>query len=321
MSTSARPLKLTVVMYHYVRDPGDAAEAGSGIPGLPVAHFEMQLDYLTRHHVVITWPDLRDGLQGHRTFPPSACLLTFDDGVRDHYLNVFPMLRARGLSGLFFALARREAEGLALAHKIHFLLAALGLEGLRQAVWARLTPAQGELFRQAERHYQLQFDPLSLDGQINVFKSILQRDLSAEAETILGELFAQHIGSETDTAREYYLKPDQIREMGAGGMHFGGHSHSHPWFDWIGAEARADEVAASAAWLREIEPGPWAFAYPYGGLSPDAPRLLKAHGFAAAFTTVEQTMHTSPYLIGRLDGEALTVNDVTAETREGQRYA
>lgn len=32
-------------------------------------------------------------------------------------------------------------------------------------------------------------------------------------------------------------------------------------------------------------------------------------------------MHTSPYLIGRLDGEALTVNDVTVETREGQRYA
>ena len=31
------PLELTAWMYHYVRDPGDAAEAGSGIPGLPVA--------------------------------------------------------------------------------------------------------------------------------------------------------------------------------------------------------------------------------------------------------------------------------------------
>ena len=28
-------LELTVWMYHYVRDPGDAAEAGTGIPGLP----------------------------------------------------------------------------------------------------------------------------------------------------------------------------------------------------------------------------------------------------------------------------------------------
>ena len=64
--------------------------------------------------------------------------------------------------------------------------------------------------------------------------------------------------------------------MAAGGMHFGGHSHSHPWFDWIDAEARAAEIKASAEWLQQIEPGPWAFAYPYGGLSEDSPHLLKA---------------------------------------------
>ena len=38
------PFSLTAMMYHYVRDPGDEAEAGSGIPGLPVARFEAQLD-------------------------------------------------------------------------------------------------------------------------------------------------------------------------------------------------------------------------------------------------------------------------------------
>jgi hypothetical protein len=35
---------LKVMMYHYVRDPGDAAEAGSGIPGMSVRAFETQLD-------------------------------------------------------------------------------------------------------------------------------------------------------------------------------------------------------------------------------------------------------------------------------------
>ena len=97
---------LTTLMYHYVREPGDHAQAESGILGLSPERFEAQIDYLTRHYEMIAWPDLRANLLGQRELPRNACLLTFDDGVSDHYLNVFPILRERGLSGLFFVLAR-----------------------------------------------------------------------------------------------------------------------------------------------------------------------------------------------------------------------
>jgi len=302
------PLDLTVIMYHYVRDRGDSAEAGSGIPGMSVVDFEMQLDKLSRQHTFVAWPAVRAALQGERPLPNSACLLTFDDGVRDHYINVFKILRDRSLSGLFFVLDRFESEGLILAHKIHYLLARLGLTGLREAIWEKLNLPQRERFTEGEKRYQLKYPPLSLDGRINLLKAILQRDLSAEVDPLLGNLFEVHVGSENETARSYYLNPEQIREMAAGGMHFGGHSHSHPWFDWIEAEARLTEIKASADWLQQFEPGPWAFAYPYGGLSEDAPHLLKAHGFVAAFTTNTQLRHSDPYFIGRLDGEEIAQN-------------
>ena len=302
------PLDLTVIMYHYVRDRGDSAEAGSGIPGMSVVDFEMQLDKLSRQHTFVAWPAVRAALQGERPLPNSACLLTFDDGVRDHYINVFKILRDRSLSGLFFVLDRFESEGLILAHKIHYLLARLGLTGLREAIWEKLNLPQREQFTEAEKRYQMKYPPLSLDGRINLLKAILQRDLSAEVDPLLGNLFEVHVGSENETARSYYLNPEQIREMAAGGMHFGGHSHSHPWFDWIEAEARLTEIKASADWLQQFEPGPWAFAYPYGGLSEDAPHLLKAHGFVAAFTTNTQLRHSDPYFIGRLDGEEIAQN-------------
>jgi peptidoglycan/xylan/chitin deacetylase (PgdA/CDA1 family) len=134
---------------------------------------------------------------------------------------------------------------------------------------------------------------------------VLQRDLSDEVNTLLSELFEIHIGSENEIARNYYLNPEQIREMAAGGMHFGGHSRSHPWFDWIDAKARNAEIKASADWVQQFEPEPWAFAYPYGGLSEDSPNLLKQHSFVAAFTTQTQLRHTDPYFIGRLDGEEI----------------
>ena len=307
------PLDLTVMMYHYIRDPGDAAEAGSGIPGMPVKTFESQLDELSKQHTFVTWLDVRAALQEDRPLPNAACLLTFDDGVCDHYLNAFRILHQRNLSGLFFVLDRRGSEGFTLPHRIHFLLAKLGLPGLRDAIWEKLNPLQREQFTQAEKKYQLKYPTLSLDGQIDLLKAVLQRDLSTDINTVLSELFEMHIGAENDLARSYYLNTEQIREMAAGGMHFGGHSRNHPWFDWIDAETRAAEIKASADWIQQFEPGPWAFAYPYGGLTEDSPTLLKGHGFAAAFTTQTQLRHPNPYFIGRLDSEEVAQN--------GQSYA
>jgi Polysaccharide deacetylase len=152
-----------------------------------------------------------------------------------------------------------------------------------------------------------------MDSRINLLKARLQRDLSTEVDPLLSDLFEMHVGSESETARSYYLNLEQIREMRAGGMHFGGHSHNHPWFDWINADARNNEIKASAEWLQQFDSGPWAFAYPYGGLSDDSHHILKKHGFVAAFTTKTQLTHSDPYYIGRLDGEEMA--------REGQSYA
>jgi len=298
-----QPFELTVMMYHYIRDAGDTAEAGSHIPGLPVTAFETQLDELAREHIFVSWLDVRAAVLEGQALPPSACLLTFDDGVCDHYLNVFRILRERNLSGLFFSMARTGSKGLTLPHKIHFLLTQLGVDELRSAIWGKLDVAQRERFTQAEQHYGRKYAAATSNARINLLKAVLQRDLSLDLDSVLSKLFEEHVGSEKKIAQRYYLSREQIREMALHGMHFGGHSYSHPWFDWIDSEVLKSEITASAEWLRQIEPGPWAFAYPYGGLNADAPKLFRAHGFVAAFTTQTQINHTDPYFIGRLDGE------------------
>jgi peptidoglycan/xylan/chitin deacetylase (PgdA/CDA1 family) len=293
-------LSLTVLLYHYVRDPGDACQTGTGIPGLPTAAFESQLDDLSRAYDMVSWPVVRACLLGQAALPPRACLLTFDDGVCDHYANVFPRLRARGLSGLFFALARPERAGLTLAHRLHFLLPVLGLDGLRQALLAALSPEHQVSLHVAEARYRsLWPDP------VDAFKTTLQRELAPAAEAPLARLFSQHVGSETEWAAALFLSPVQIAEMHAAGMHFGGHSRSHPWLDWVGDDLLAAEVAASAAWLQTITPGPWPFAYPYGGWDERTPAALAHAGFCAAFTTQPQVRHASAFHLGRVDGETL----------------
>jgi hypothetical protein len=308
-----QPLDLTVMMYHYVRDPGDAAEASSGIPGMRTKVFRRQLDELSTHHTFVSWDDVRLAVLQNKPLPQSACLLTFDDGVIDHYVNVFRILRSRNLSGLFFALDRCDSERLVLAHKIHFLLAKIGVTALRDEVWNKLNSVQREQFTTAEEQYRFKYSTSSMDDQVNLLKAVLQRNLSADVNPILSVLVANHVGSEAEVARNYYLNRQQIHEMVAGGMHFGGHSRNHPWFDFIDAEARAEEIKASAEWLKEFEAGPWAFAYPYGGLADDSAQILNQNGFIAAFTTKTQVTHPDPFYIGRLDGDEMA--------QESQGYA
>lgn len=291
-------LSLTTMMYHYVRDPGDAAEQGSGIPGLSVQVFAAQVDRLARDYNMVSWADVRGAVCDEKPLPERACLLTFDDGLCDHYLNVFPILKQRNLSGLFFIMARRDGNIMPLPFKLHYLIAKLGLDGTREAIWTRLTEIQRGTYRRAEARNRLRWS-----SETDVVKGVFQRELEPEIDPFLHELLQEHVGPEAELARGLFLSEEQLREMRAGGMHFGGHSVTHPWFDFIDAVRREKEIRASHKVLSNIEQAPFAFAYPYGGLADNAPELFRQSQFAAAFTTREQTENTDAYYIGRYDGE------------------
>jgi hypothetical protein len=206
---------------------------------------------------------------------------------------------------LFFALARPAAGGVALPHQLHFLLAALGLARLQALLEAALAPAARRRLVEAASTYLGGAKVFALNNPVEAYKTALQRELAEEIQPALARLFAEHIGAERAVAETYYLTPVQIAEMSAGGMHFGGHGQAHAWLDYLDDEALAREAAASAEWLAGIAPGPFAFAYPYGGFDARTPAALAAHGFCAAFTTQAGVRQDSAFHLRRLDGECL----------------
>jgi peptidoglycan/xylan/chitin deacetylase (PgdA/CDA1 family) len=285
-------------MYHYVRDA--AARPRVGYVSMDPARFEAQLDSLCRFRTPVTWTALRDALEGRRALPPDAVLLTFDDGLADHHRQVLPSLAARGLHGVFFVLARTARDGLALGHKLHVLGGAIGSAALRNAVMQRLSPAE------AERYATLQAN-LSAVGATDPddqWKRPLQRELEATADPILSDLIREHLGTETDLARELYLDGGQLRDLVANGMTLGGHGRDHPWLDFVGRARVRAELAASASFLAPFGAGPWPFAYPYGGVPWAAGSLAAEAGFAAAFTT-RAGVGPDRFHIGRHDGDDL----------------
>jgi peptidoglycan/xylan/chitin deacetylase (PgdA/CDA1 family) len=211
---------------------------------------------------------------------------------------VLPALSARGLSGVFFVLARTPGDGLTLGHRLHVLLGRWSAERVRAEVEGRLGAGDRARYRDA-RQAMARSKP---DDRDDVWKRPLQRELAAVADPILARLVDEAVGPDADIADRLYLSPGQLRDLVDAGMTIGGHGRTHPWLNAIpGSQLRA-EFAASAAQLATLATGPWPFAYPYGAAPGSIGALLAAAGFAAGFTTAA-AQRSDRYHIGRVDGD------------------
>ena len=87
--------KITIVMYHYVRDLKHSRFPA--IKGLSVERFRRQLDHIQSWYTPIGAEDLLEALSSpKKDLPPNPILLTFDDGYSDFYQNAFPILERHG---------------------------------------------------------------------------------------------------------------------------------------------------------------------------------------------------------------------------------
>ena len=98
-----RAMRLPILMYHYISEPPDGADAVRRDLSITPEQFEAHLQYLAAEgYTTITLHDLALALQIGYPLPPKPVILTFDDGYRDHYTNAFPLLVKYGHVGTFF---------------------------------------------------------------------------------------------------------------------------------------------------------------------------------------------------------------------------
>jgi peptidoglycan/xylan/chitin deacetylase (PgdA/CDA1 family) len=273
------------------------------------------VDGLLRDHPLVGAGEIAASLEGLGPLPDGAAALTFDDGLRDHAAHVFPLLRERGIQGLFYVPARALLGREVLrVHRIHLLLARCGGEALLRGVLERcreLGPAFDAAALEARYVHTKRFD----DRTTGLVKWILTSALpAADADRITGELLREHHPDEAAVAARLYLSLAEAREMAAQGMHFGGHGDGHVRLDELPEEAQAREIDASLEMIGAIHgPGePRTFAYPYGPFTDATVSLLERRGFRLAWATRDGLAASRPgarYRLRRVDA-----NDVVPGT-------
>ena len=131
-------------MYHYVRDLPKTPFPR--IKGMLTSDFRRQLQALRSRYEMATLEIALDFLKGTYTPSRDLCLLTFDDGLKEHYTDVTPLLVEYKIQGLFFMITACLYENLVVpVHMNHFLMAALDFEQYRTAFLNRLADSQPKL--------------------------------------------------------------------------------------------------------------------------------------------------------------------------------
>ncbi|MDY0142885.1 MAG: polysaccharide deacetylase family protein [Bacteroidales bacterium] len=302
--------RLTVVMYHYVRDLSNSRYPK--IKGLDFSLFIGQIKYLLKNYSFIKMEDLIDSIYNNKQLPSNAVLLTFDDAYIDHYLNVFPVLDYYQIQGSFFAPVKAITEHEVLdVNKVHFILASANEKDIIDMIKGLLLEIKNEPGIYGFSHYyETLAKPTRFDSKDVIFiKRLLQHALpKASREKTVNELFEKFVGIEESTfSRELYMNEYHYKTMLKHGMHIGGHGYDHYWMDKLTKEAQTSEVLKTKNFLSAlgVDEDYYSYCYPYGSHNNDTINILKSNGFKCAFTTDVNTINIkenyNQFTIPRLD--------------------
>jgi peptidoglycan/xylan/chitin deacetylase (PgdA/CDA1 family) len=314
--------KLTVVMYHYVRDLKHSRYPN--IKGLDVSLFKEQIDYLKRRYNFVTVEQVIDSIENKTNLQEHSVLLTFDDAYIDHFTQVFPILKKENIQGAFYPPVKAITEHLVLdVNKIHFILASINsdaeMNGLLNEIKLSLEFYKDEYNLKSYDDYVQKLAVANrFDTKEIVFvKRLLQVELDEVLrKKITDNLFSKIVGiEETNFSRELYMSIDQIKCMKDCGMHIGSHGYDHYWLGSLSKEKQEFEIKKSIEFIEQVggDINNWTICYPYGNYNQDTLSVLRENSCKLGLTTVVDVASLNItgdeiYKIPRLDTNDLPKN-------------
>jgi peptidoglycan/xylan/chitin deacetylase (PgdA/CDA1 family) len=266
---------LLVLTYHRVgdelSDPWDPA-----IFSATADEFDEQVSYLKRKHALVTLDEALAFVDGTEKDKSSRCrvLITFDDGYLDNYTIAFPILKSHGAQGVFFLCSNIVGSG-------------------HVPWWDHIAYL---VKSGTKKRFSLSFpSPLDVDIEKNGLGESLRKilDLYKTPENIDLDRFIRELkeavdGKDLPADSRRFLTWDEAREMLAGGMAIGAHTHSHPMLSKLTEDEQRRELGQSRAIISEkLGINVDSFAYPFG--SPTAftkatEKIAEETGFRGAFS-------------------------------------
>jgi peptidoglycan/xylan/chitin deacetylase (PgdA/CDA1 family) len=221
-----------------------------------IRQFQADLDHLLKHLRPVPVSDVVNAVLSGEPLPPRSFLLSFDDGFREVYDIIAPMLSAKGVPAVFFVNpAFLDNRQLFYRCKISLVIEALSHKKSDDPLFARCA-------RMLEMGPSTTREELSQGlREINNLNLHLLDRLAERLELSFDDYLR--------TARPF-MTVGQVKELGAKGFTIGAHSWDHPYYDLVPGEEQKRQTVESALYVQQhFSPAYNLFSFPHSdaGLS------------------------------------------------------
>lgn len=279
---------LIVTLHHMVSDDSPS-HIRQIYPHKSVAAFESDLDYLQSNHEVVAYAEY-NRIQPSRS---PKIFLSFDDGLREHFDIIRPILIRRKLPAIFFVTTDWiDNSTLGPRHS----------QSLFIDTWLNATEEK----RQAaiDSIKQVYSNPTITTSTLLAH---IESELRASREVPWSKLLNALEISDQQYLQDAcpYLTREQISEMAAEGFIIGAHSKSHRKFSSINDQKEwIDEVTASCNKIAEISgQRDVPFAFPHSGAKVPLPFMQQMQSdfdHVGMFFDTNGIASNTPIVIGRV---------------------
>ena len=214
-------------------------------------------------------------------------LLTFDDGLKDHYFAA-QELKKRNLIGVFFIPTMPyKSRDLLDVHKAHLILAKVG---------GKKALAELENFIKKKR--------------IKKFINIEEKKIFKARYSQQDDLLEVKKFNITANTRNFYLTKKEIKEMSKMGMIIGSHGESHTLLSRLSYKKQYDELSKSKKMLEKITKDECDFfCFPYGrknSYNNNTLKILKILNYKFAYSVEyrnikKKDFQNNPFEMPRFD--------------------
>jgi peptidoglycan/xylan/chitin deacetylase (PgdA/CDA1 family) len=212
--------------------------------------FRQDLDYLLRHFEPLTFEALNATVSDGKSLRKPGFFLTFDDGLREIYDVVAPILKEKGVPAAFFLnSAFIDNKALFYRYQVSLVIEKLNLKTVPETT--KKLVAQKLLENNALKPGDLKNSLLALNYN--------SRDLITELTQILELDVNEYLQSQKP-----YLTTSQTQELLNQGFYIGAHSHNHPEYRTVSLQEQLKQTFTSVDLIAEKFDLPYRlFAFPF----------------------------------------------------------
>lgn len=221
-------VKLVVPFYHIVSD-APVAHTRYLYPCKTVSQFKDDIVELLRHFNPVDISQVKRNIHGSQPFRKPCFILTFDDGLRQCYDHIAPVLLEMGVPAVFFV----NTGFLDNADMLYRMKASILTDFVVQSKKKAIVRINGSK--------ESEITPESLLSVTYPDRQVL-------------ETIAQQLGVDfKEYQRRYkpYMDFAQVQKLHQQGFAIGGHTHTHPDFRYLSYAEQVAEARQSIVWLKE----------------------------------------------------------------------